>query len=257
MCLPYIYVYIFFSFQSAMEVNNLTKLPFFIMFRLRKNRLPFLLSSILIVLSLVYIFGDFSNFNWVFPYFVYPSYSKILLCYENDTSNRLSEISSNSIRLNKSIFFIESTCHYKGVDLNARQACSVESAALQNPNLDVYLLFPSPIESGWETNLYIRQLLSYSNVYLRHINMNEFFKRTPLEEKWLVNRAGLRTSLWPQSHASDILRYTLLWKYGGFYIDLDVILLRWVMYKYNFFFMLFKITPFYCLYFIFMLLTFI
>lgn len=36
----------------------------------------------------------------------------------------------------------------------------------------------------------------------------------------------LDDSKFPVSHASDILRYLTLWKYGGIYLDLDVIVLK-------------------------------
>ncbi|XP_073998650.1 lactosylceramide 4-alpha-galactosyltransferase-like isoform X2 [Rhodnius prolixus] len=54
--------------------------------------------------------------------------------------------------------------------------------------------------------------------------MKSFFKSTPLEEWYAIDK--LKSSRWPRSHASDILRYTSLWKYGGTYVDLDVVLLR-------------------------------
>jgi mannosyltransferase OCH1-like enzyme len=31
-------------------------------------------------------------------------------------------------------------------------------------------------------------------------------------------------------HASDILRYITLWKYGGTYLDMDFVIRKWVHY---------------------------
>lgn len=42
----------------------------------------------------------------------------------------------------------------------------------------------------------------------------------------LYEKQVLQTSYWPVPHASDILRYTTLYKFGGTYLDLDVIVLK-------------------------------
>ncbi|KAK4296514.1 hypothetical protein Pmani_030990, partial [Petrolisthes manimaculis] len=44
-------------------------------------------------------------------------------------------------------------------------------------------------------------------------------------EDWYGRRAW-QDSYWPQSHFNDALRWLLLWKYGGVYLDLDVVVLR-------------------------------
>jgi len=46
-------------------------------------------------------------------------------------------------------------------------------------------------------------------------------KETPLDA-WYTSGV-LKKSHWPVSHMSDILRYLTLWKYGGIYLDLDVV----------------------------------
>lgn len=92
-----------------------------------------------------------------------------------------------------------------------------------NPRRDVYVLFPGPVVDN-VTSTSVRQLLLYPNVRLRHVNMERYLANTPLDE-WY--RSGiLRTSNWPNSHASDILRYATLWKYGGIYLDLDVVIIK-------------------------------
>ena len=107
--------------------------------------------------------------------------------------------------------------------LNARQACAVESAAKMNPNMNVYLLFVSPSKISNQSREMFHQLQSYSNVRIRHIKPEEYVKNTPLD---LWYRSGvLKKSRWPRSHMSDILRYLTLWKYGGIYLDLDVVVI--------------------------------
>lgn len=105
--------------------------------------------------------------------------------------------------------------------LNARQACAVESAARMNRKMTVYLLFMSPSKISESSKQLVRQLLSYENIKIRRLYMNNYVKHTPLEE-W-YDSGILRTSRWPKSHMSDILRYLTLWKFGGIYLDLDVV----------------------------------
>ena len=125
----------------------------------------------------------------------------------------------------RNIFFHETSCFgEEGLILNARQACAVESAARQNPKMTVYLLFLSPSKIADSSKQVIRQLLSYENIKIRRIYINNYVKHTPLEE-WYASGI-LRTSRWPRSHMSDILRYLTLWKYGGIYLDLDVVVAK-------------------------------
>jgi lactosylceramide 4-alpha-galactosyltransferase len=95
-----------------------------------------------------------------------------------------------------------------------------------NPDLQVYLLFTAPVHVGNSTvsSKFVSQLLSYPNVHMRHLNFEKYFVGSPLEE-WYKGGA-LKASRWPRSHASDVLRFLTLWKYGGTYLDLDVVVTR-------------------------------
>jgi hypothetical protein len=153
-------------------------------------------------------------------------------CYDDEASNKMDEITADlspSPTKGKSIFFHETSCASSvqgGIVLTARQACAVESAAKMNPELDVYLLFTAPINLGNSTvkSKFVSQLLSYPNVHMRHLNFERYFVDSPLEQ-WYKGGA-LKASRWPRSHASDVLRFLTLWKYGGTYLDLDVVVKR-------------------------------
>lgn len=123
----------------------------------------------------------------------------------------------------RNIFFHETSCFgEEGLVLNSRQACAVESAARMNPTMTVYLLFVSKSEFSNSTREIIRHLLiNYRNIKIRHIYPDRYVKDTPLEA-WYTSGA-LKKSHWPISHMSDMLRYLTLWKYGGIYLDLDVV----------------------------------
>ncbi|XP_034666931.1 lactosylceramide 4-alpha-galactosyltransferase-like [Drosophila subobscura] len=118
--------------------------------------------------------------------------------------------------------------------LNARQACAIESAALHNPNSQVFVLFVhrkyalAGVHSNEGKNSTEQPLfdaiLSYSNVHLRRLNLWRYASGTPIEE-WLKNGTLFR-SRFLVSHISDFLRFLTLFRYGGLYLDLDVVVLK-------------------------------
>lgn len=120
------------------------------------------------------------------------------------------------------IFFHETSCFGRsGAELNSRQACAVESAARMNPDMTVNLLFLSPSTPSNQTQLLVDLLLDYTNVRVNRVQIADYIKDTPIEE-WYAS-GMLSSSYWPRSHMSDVMRYLTLWKYGGIYLDLDVV----------------------------------
>ncbi|XP_055916527.1 lactosylceramide 4-alpha-galactosyltransferase [Eupeodes corollae] len=125
----------------------------------------------------------------------------------------------------KSIFFHETSCSSSSINmlsLSARQACAIESAALSNPNYDVFVLFASPtFFNNGSSQPILESILSYPNVYIRNLNLWTYASNTPIYD-WLLNDE-LFSSKYVLSHISDFLRYLTLWRWGGTYLDLDVI----------------------------------
>ncbi|KAK9883260.1 hypothetical protein WA026_001446 [Henosepilachna vigintioctopunctata] len=144
--------------------------------------------------------------------------------------NTLPDISTVEVKKGKSIFFHETSCSSYMNDkiiINSRQACAVESAALMNPNFDVYLTFTSPGVfkfENTESDRFLKALMSYDNVRINHLNYENYMKGTIVEE--LYSKGIIENSPYALEHASDILRFLTLWKYGGIYLDLDVIVLK-------------------------------
>nr|CAI5858347.1 unnamed protein product [Callosobruchus analis] len=191
----------------------------------RKKCINYLICVSLLALLFVLIQNYFITTK-VYHY-LYPKES--LYCYRI-CSNTLTDISEETPVKGKSIFFHETSCNsfFNGkTTITARQACAVESAAKMNPGMGVHLLFTSPGRlkfEGDESDDILRALLSYENVKLLHVNFDDYTKDTPVEE--LYKSGLLDDSEYAQSHASDVLRYLTLWKYGGIYLDLDVIVVR-------------------------------
>jgi lactosylceramide 4-alpha-galactosyltransferase len=68
----------------------------------------------------------------------------------------------------------------------------------------------------------VKQIFSYPNVRIWKLVISDYFKRTPLETWDFTGK--VRSSDWPVSHASDVLRFITLWKYGGTYLDMDFVI---------------------------------
>jgi len=105
--------------------------------------------------------------------------------------------------------------------LNVRQACAVESLALINPNLTINLLMTGEIDFRTDT---MRALSKYGNVRISRILLGEYFSSTPLEHWYFCTTWNYGP--YAVSHLSDALRFLSLYKYGGYYFDLDVIMLQ-------------------------------
>lgn len=153
-------------------------------------------------------------------------------CYSNTLNlPTLPEISDDEPPKGKSIFFHETSCksaENNRITITTRQACAIESAAILNPNYSIYVLYTSPgalkLQINNKNDKILQQLMSYKNVKFKYLNFNKYLKGTPVEE--LHNNLLIESSNFAISHASDVLRYLTLWRYGGIYLDLDVVLLK-------------------------------
>lgn len=100
-------------------------------------------------------------------------------------------------------------------------------SALTNPELDVFLLFTYDVGFFNKSRLpLVDALLSYRNIYLNYLNVVEYAENSPLEA-WLKSGKVYNSSHIVE-HVSDVLRILTLWKYGGTYLDLDVIITKQV-----------------------------
>ncbi|XP_077523514.1 lactosylceramide 4-alpha-galactosyltransferase-like [Amblyomma americanum] len=121
------------------------------------------------------------------------------------------------------IFFLETGG--RGT-LSPRFACAVESAARLHPGWTVHLLSTSGGNATHKdtSGPFVDVLRSIPNVVLSYIKPVEEFQGTPLEA-WY--RSGvLNKSSHPVEHLADALRLAVLYKRGGVYLDLDVVVIR-------------------------------
>lgn len=107
--------------------------------------------------------------------------------------------------------------------LNSRQCCAVEAAARNNPDRPVQLFMLSVTGFNYASP-WLDVLSSYANVRVVLVNEEDYFKNTPLES-WF-KKGDWRTSPYKKIHLSDYLRMATLFKGGGLYLDLDILVLK-------------------------------
>ena len=66
--------------------------------------------------------------------------------------------------------------------------------------------------------------LKYPNIIFKHVNVESFLKDSPLEDLW--SKGKIQGSKYLVSHLSDVLRFLILWRFGGTYLDLDQIIVK-------------------------------
>lgn len=128
----------------------------------------------------------------------------------------------------RTIFFHETKRHSPGdqyvLKLTTRVACSIESAALHNPNFKIFVLFSSSLrfpKPGDQRYPQLDAILSYKNVQLRQVSLRQYAKDTPVEQ-W-VQQGVLQRSRWDMV-SSDIIYVYSLYNDSPFFIHSTVIL---------------------------------
>lgn len=183
-----------------------------------------ILTSFLIMITLIYIvpLKEYRKIKILI--------SNDISCYRYEDRATLPNILDDNPPKDKSIFFHETSCISKEqnkISITLRQGCAVEAAARLNPNFTVYLIYTSPgtIKVEDTKNYYIfKQLMTYENIRIKHLNFKSYLKGSPVEE--LYRNLQIEASLYPIYHSSDVLRFLTLWKYGGIYVDLDVMMIK-------------------------------
>jgi len=120
-----------------------------------------------------------------------------------------------------SIFFVESS---GSSSVKPRIACAIESAAKLHPNSRVYVILTAPRINVRSVDHLTKSTAAYNNIHFRYLNVRAFLRGTPLEKLW--RKKAIQTSKFAVSHLSDVLRYAILWRFGGTYVDTDVIFIK-------------------------------
>ncbi|XP_060522195.1 lactosylceramide 4-alpha-galactosyltransferase-like isoform X2 [Cylas formicarius] len=198
--------------------------------RLSKYRKKILLLLLFSTLTVVLLKMNTPWPNFVIRMYYWVNPRKDVVCHTIRLEDSLPDVSDAHPRKDRSIFFHETSCNsfLEGkIVINPRQACAVESAARLNPNMDVYLLYAAPGNVKNQTrqsDRILKLLQAYPNVKILHVDLGQYMTGTPVENLWTTRQ--MQHSQYAQSHTSDVLRYLTLWKYGGIYLDLDVVVIK-------------------------------
>jgi len=105
--------------------------------------------------------------------------------------------------------------------LDTRQACAAESAARRS-GLPVHVVFLTG-RLHLVDNTTCQLARTVPNIHLYTVNLTRLATGSPLES--FFSTSALIDSPFRVEHISDALRYLLLYKFGGFYLDLDMVVL--------------------------------
>lgn len=140
------------------------------------------------------------------------------------------------------IFFHKTSC--SPPYLTPRQACAIESAARSNRNLNVFVLFFATGQFSQTSQAFVNILQTYDNVYIRRVCLSRYVIDTPLENWFLINlREFSENRDWLYKGFHDYIRMLTLWKFGGVVLNLNSIVLTWVMQSLFFIIESLKINP--------------
>ncbi|KAM9316914.1 alpha-1,4-N-acetylglucosaminyltransferase-like isoform 2-T2 [Gastrophryne carolinensis] len=130
------------------------------------------------------------------------------------------------LRKGNGIFFMETTNRMEPPSL---VLCAIESAARVYPDRPVVFFMKglediSSIEDEKKTKEHFPTLASFQNIYLFPLRMETLFINTPLLP-WFKKVDPYKEVYWTHV-SSDACRLASIWKYGGIYMDTDIISLR-------------------------------
>ena len=142
--------------------------------------------------------------------------SPIYYLSSNTTQDYYPRLTTSNLQENKikkyNIFFFETNKERQF--LNMRAQCAIESAALNNPNANVYVYSLKAKFDQNTTNLTF------------DLEPHKVFENTYFEDWWNNNKSILLNGNHPIEHLSDGLRLALVYKFGGVYSDLDTITIK-------------------------------
>lgn len=120
----------------------------------------------------------------------------------------------------RSIFLVASACE----PLDIRKACTVESAAKYHPDWPVHIILYGRAKINQNTQTFLSILKPYQNVFIRKIDLSEYFIGTPFEP--LISLESLKEIDFPEYLVSDLVKIATLYTHGGVCLSWNVVVER-------------------------------
>ena len=123
------------------------------------------------------------------------------------------------------IFFVET--NENKTKLTSKESCAIESAALNNPNALVFYYSKNVVI---DKDLVVR----YKNIRAKKLIVDAILDHTSIYVQWLRMKSRVKLSNHNLNHISNALRLAFMWKYGGIYLDTDIITIKDLSFLLNF-----------------------
>lgn len=176
-----------------------------------KKKLKFVLIAIIVIVTSSYFY--FNTKRVPLRRIIKRRRSPCFLKKDNDllpnTESRVNSLARN-------IFFVEKDCE----EFTPRFACAIEAAALANPEMQVNVLFIGP---AYNVKQLVAMQTQFPNVKFVRIYLEDFAKGSNLD--FILNERSLRERRIIQTGTLDVLKYWILNKYGGIYLDKNMIVI--------------------------------
>ncbi|CAB3371863.1 Hypothetical predicted protein [Cloeon dipterum] len=125
------------------------------------------------------------------------------------------------------IFYVETT---DSVNLKPRDVCSLESVTTFNPTVPVIIVVTVTNHTSDRLPFYnstsFQSLMNNTqNLFVAWATIPDIAKDTILEQ-FLFNDTRILNSKYRPAHVGDFVRFLLLWKLGGVYLDFDIMIFK-------------------------------
>ncbi|XP_069830047.1 alpha-1,4-N-acetylglucosaminyltransferase-like [Dendropsophus ebraccatus] len=177
---------------------------------------------LLLIAAVGFLTRSSLNSSFISDYFI----SKRLIFINSSNEDLDPLIPSALLRQGKNILFVETAGKMKQPSLTM---CSIESAARAYPERSVVYFMQGlddviTVGDVNKAQQHFPTLLPYKNIYFFPLRMDNLLAYTPLMA-W-YNKVNPNKERYWIHVKSDACRYALIWKYGGIYMDTDVISIR-------------------------------
>eukprot|EP00095_Tigriopus_kingsejongensis_P003307 maker-scaffold355_size198070-snap-gene-0.35 protein:Tk03307 transcript:maker-scaffold355_size198070-snap-gene-0.35-mRNA-1 annotation:"GJ17465" len=146
-------------------------------------------------------------------------------------SNWIPTLDPNEVAINQSVFFVETrTKELLPRNWPGKFGCALESIGLHNPSAPIYVLLDHQVElDSFTPDL----RANFANLRFRRVNYKAFIRKHGGKE--LIDNQELFGTRLFKFNLSDLMRVLLLHAFGGYYLDMDYILIRPMPNDINFF----------------------
>lgn len=133
------------------------------------------------------------------------------------SSMSLPLLPNDFLDMDDAIFFIETNS--SEIELKPRLTCAIERVAKVYPKRPIIVILNQ--QRSQCVPAFLSQL---PNVHFRSIEIDHFVQGSAVEALWKSGK--VKSSIWSLSNISNLLRFLVVFKFGGLYLDHDVIALK-------------------------------